>query len=155
MELKDPNDTSAGYVQISRNFGTVENPNNKFIGKIDPKRVENNTGVKNMIDLQIDDFVGPGNGENQFDEDLARDLFGKDLEVSELKTKWGDTTTAWSYNDELTNEQKEIFKSVYSKYMVNQIVYDLNQQSNDREMIIGQDATYKIAEQGDGSLDPK
>ncbi len=173
MELKDPNDPSAGYVQLSRNFGTLENPNNKFIGKIDPKRVENNQGVKRMIELQVDDFIGPGgndgqarafwnmhlsksgNGENQFDEDLARDLFGKDLEVSELKTKWGDTTTAWSYNDELTNEQKEIFKSVYSKYMVNQIVYDLNQQSNDREMIIGQDATYIPVKTGNGWADPK
>ena len=39
--------------------------------------------------------------------------------------------------------------------MVNQIVYDLNQQSNDREMIIGQDATYIPVKTGNGWADPK
>tara|TARA_R110000765_G_scaffold372992_1_gene463464 strand:+ start:890 stop:2233 length:1344 start_codon:yes stop_codon:yes gene_type:complete len=58
---------------------------------------------------------------NAFDEELARNVWGDEVDVKELKTKWGKVFNNWSTRDPLTAEQIEIFKEMYTRQQVQAI----------------------------------
>jgi|TARA_R110000823_G_scaffold300514_1_gene421340 hypothetical protein len=148
-------DADGKPITYDKNLGTEKKPDNRKIMQIDKDLIGEDVAIQEVINDQINNFIGPGGddgearalwnmhlskagkGENQFDEDLAKEVWGDGLSVEELKTKWGETTTAWGYNEPLTNEQKEIFKHAYKKFTINQMYDEMVSYSNINELSLG------------------
>ena len=54
------------------------------------------------------------------------DWYKDNIDVEVLKTKWGETMSKWSYNTDLTEEQKLMFAHLYKQEMINEIYANMN-----------------------------
>lgn len=120
---------------------------------IDRDRISENPGLNNAINEQIANYTGPGGDDGQtrsywnqvlskrtkgldFDAELAKSVFreaewmSEEISDEELKTKWGETMSKWSYNQPLTYEQKAIFGHIFKEEMVDNIFADMSAQND-------------------------
>jgi len=123
------------------------------VKNIDRKKVE--VGLDLAIQEQIQSFINPdyGNdgqarsvwnmriakvaGATVFNEETAALAFPELAEDKEaLKAAWKKGSGAWNYSDELSKEQIKVFKVMYKKTVVDDVMKKLNSQNylNDRKV---------------------
>ena len=125
---------------------------------IDRNRVSENPGLNNSINEQIANYTGPGGDDGQtrsywnqvlskrtkgldFDAELAKSVFREaewmsdEISDEELKTKWGETMSKWSYNQPLTYEQKAIFGHVFKEETVDSVYADMTAQTDNLKLL--------------------
>jgi len=135
--------------------GTGENKTTTKLAKIDRTKIYKNQGIKNAIDEKIAGFVGPGGEDGRarayfnqtlskrakyttFDAELAKEVFkeaewfNENIDDETLKTKWGETMSKWSYNTDLTEEQKLMFAHLYKEEMITEIEADMKAETKSR-----------------------
>ena len=122
---------------------------NKFqMRKIDPAKVE--IGMDKAISAQIASYLDPKAGDDAgarglwnmrlmtktdatvFDEDAARKAFGiaegVEFDVKKLKERWTKAAEAWGYDGPISDDQRAIFKKLYTDHIVDDTVRKMNQQ---------------------------
>ena len=116
--------------------------------KIDRAKVE--IGMGAAIDAQISSYLDPSAGDDAgarglwnmrlrtktdatvFDEDAARDAFGiaegVEFDVKKLKERWTKAAEAWGYDGPISDDQRAIFRKLYTDHIVDDVVRKMNQQ---------------------------
>ena len=125
------------------NFGTKDKPTILNVRSVDRTKVE--TGLDLAIQEQIESFINPDYGNDGqarsvwnmriakvadatvFNEETAALAFPELAEDKEaLKTAWKKGSGAWNYSDDLSEEQIKVFKVMYKKTVVDDIMKKLN-----------------------------
>ncbi len=125
------------------NFGTKNKPTILNVRSVDRTKVE--TGLDLAIQEQIESFINPDYGNDGqarsvwnmriakvadatvFNEETAALAFPELAEDKEaLKEAWKKGSGAWNYSDDLSEEQIKVFKVMYKKTVVDDIMKKLN-----------------------------
>ena len=125
------------------NFGTKDKPTILNVRSVDRTKVE--TGLDLAIQEQIESFINPDYGNDGqarsvwnmriakvadatvFNEETAALAFPELAEDKEaLKAAWKKGSGAWNYSDDLSEEQIKVFKVMYKKTVVDDIMKKLN-----------------------------
>ena len=125
------------------NFGTKDKPTILNVRSVDRTKVE--TGLDLAIQEQIESFINPDYGNDGqarsvwnmriakvadatvFNEETAALAFPELAEDKEaLKAAWKKGSGAWNYSDLLSEEQIKVFKVMYKKTVVDDIMKKLN-----------------------------
>jgi hypothetical protein len=125
------------------NFGTKDKPTILNVRSVDRTKVE--TGLDLAIQEQIESFINPDYGNDGqarsvwnmriakvadatvFNEETAALAFPELAEDKEaLKEAWKKGSGAWNYSDDLSEEQIKVFKVMYKKTVVDDIMKKLN-----------------------------
>lgn len=125
------------------NFGTKDKPTILNVRSVDRTKVE--TGLDLAIQEQIESFINPDYGNDGqarsvwnmriakvadatvFNEETAALAFPELAEDKEaLKAAWKKGSGAWNYSDDLSQEQIKVFKVMYKKTVVDDIMKKLN-----------------------------
>jgi len=125
------------------NFGTKDKPTILNVRSVDRTKVE--TGLDLAIQEQIQSFINPDYGNDGqarsvwnmriakvadatvFNEETAALAFPELAEDKEaLKAAWKKGSGAWNYSDDLSEEQIKVFKVMYKKTVVDDIMKKLN-----------------------------
>ena len=125
------------------NFGTKDKPTILNVRSVDREKVE--TGLDLAIQEQIESFINPDYGNDGqarsvwnmriakvadatvFNEETAALAFPELAEDKEaLKAAWKKGSGAWNYSDDLSEEQIKVFKVMYKKTVVDDIMKKLN-----------------------------
>tara|TARA_R100000951_G_scaffold22133_1_gene18386 strand:+ start:639 stop:1928 length:1290 start_codon:yes stop_codon:yes gene_type:complete len=125
------------------NFGTKDKPTILNVRSVDRTKVE--TGLDLAIQEQIESFINPDYGNDGqarsvwnmriakvadatvFSEETAALAFPELAEDKEaLKAAWKKGSGAWNYSDDLSEEQIKVFKVMYKKTVVDDIMKKLN-----------------------------
>ena len=125
------------------NFGTKDKPTILNVRSVDRKKVE--IGLDLAIQEQIESFINPDYGNDGqarsvwnmriakvadatvFNEETAALAFPELAEDKEaLKAAWKKGSGAWNYSDDLSEEQIKVFKVMYKKTVVDDIMKKLN-----------------------------
>ena len=135
------------------NFGTKDKPTILNVRSVDREKVE--IGLDLAIQEQIESFINPDYGNDGqarsvwnmriakvadatvFNEETAALAFPKLAEDKEaLKAAWKKGSGAWNYSDLLSEEQIKVFKVMYKKTVVDDIMKKLNSKNyiNDRKV---------------------
>lgn len=135
------------------NFGTKDKPTILNVRSVDRTKVE--TGLDLAIQEQIESFINPDYGNDGqarsvwnmriakvadatvFNEETAALAFPELAEDKEaLKAAWKKGSGAWNYSDLLSEEQIKVFKVMYKKTVVDDIMKKLNSKNyiNDRKV---------------------
>ena len=115
--------------------------------KIDPAKVK--TGMSAAIDSQIASYLDPSAGDDAgarglwnmrlrtktdatvFDEATARDAFGiaegVEFDVEKLKKRWTKAAEAWGYDGPISEDQRAIFKKLYTDHIVDDVTGKMEQ----------------------------
>ena len=115
--------------------------------KIDRAKVE--TGMGTAINTQIASYLDPLAGDDAgarglwnmrlrtktdatvFDEEEARDAFGiaegVEFDVEKLKKRWTKAAEAWGYDGPISDDQRAIFKKLYTDHIVDDTVRKMEQ----------------------------
>jgi len=135
------------------NFGTKDKPTILNVRSVDREKVE--IGLDLAIQEQIESFINPDYGNDGqarsvwnmriakvadatvFNEETAALAFPELAEDKEaLKAAWKKGSGAWNYSDDLSQEQIKVFKVMYKKTVVDDIMKKLNSKNyiNDRKV---------------------
>ena len=135
------------------NFGTKDKPTILNVRSVDREKVE--IGLDLAIQEQIESFINPDYGNDGqarsvwnmriakvadatvFNEETAALAFPELAEDKEaLKAAWKKGSGAWNYSDLLSEEQIKVFKVMYKKTVVDDIMKKLNSKNyiNDRKV---------------------
>jgi len=135
------------------NFGTKDKPTILNVRSVDRTKVE--TGLDLAIQEQIQSFINPDYGNDGqarsvwnmriakvadatvFNEETAALAFPELAEDKEaLKAAWKKGSGAWNYSDQLSEEQIKVFKVMYKKTVVDDVMKKLNSKDyiNDRKV---------------------
>ena len=125
------------------NFGTKDKPTILNVRSVDRTKVE--TGLDLAIQEQIQSFINPDYGNDGqarsvwnmriakvadatvFNEETAALAFPELAEDKEaLKAAWKKGSGTWNYSDDLSKEQIKVFKVMYKKTVVDDIMKKLN-----------------------------
>lgn len=125
------------------NFGTKDKPTILNVRSVDRTKVE--TGLDLAIQEQIQSFINPDYGNDGqarsvwnmriakvadatvFNEETAALAFPELAEDKEaLKAAWKKGSGTWNYSDDLSEEQIKVFKVMYKKTVVDDIMKKLN-----------------------------
>ena len=125
------------------NFGTKDKPTILNVRSVDREKVE--IGLDLAIQEQIESFINPDYGNDGqarsvwnmriakvadatvFNEETAALAFPELAEDKEaLKAAWKKGSGAWNYSDDLSQEQIKVFKVMYKKTVVDDIMKKLN-----------------------------
>ena len=125
------------------NFGTKDKPTILNVRSVDREKVE--IGLDLAIQEQIESFINPDYGNDGqarsvwnmriakvadatvFNEETAALAFPELAEDKEaLKAAWKKGSGAWNYSDLLSEEQIKVFKVMYKKTVVDDIMKKLN-----------------------------
>ena len=125
------------------NFGTKDKPTILNVRSVDREKVE--IGLDLAIQEQIESFINPDYGNDGqarsvwnmriakvadatvFNEETAALAFPELAEDKEaLKAAWKKGSGAWNYSDDLSEEQIKVFKVMYKKTVVDDIMKKLN-----------------------------
>mgnify|MGYP003120663483 FL=1 len=149
----DANGDPTGEPELTKYFTGGANKEVAMYASIDKDRIAENPGINNSINEQIANYTGPGGDDGQtrsywnqvlskrtkgldFDAELAKEVFreaewmSEEISDEELKTKWGETMSKWSYNQPLSYEQKAIFGHIFKEEVVDNIYSDMSAQGN-------------------------
>ena len=125
----------------------TENDVRYRLKKIDKAKVK--IGMSAAIDAQIASYLDPSAGDDAgarglwnmrlrtktdatvFDEKAARDAFGiaegVEVDVEKLKKRWTKAAEAWGYDGPISEDQRAIFKKLYTDHIVDDVTSKMEQ----------------------------